>query len=184
MRSQIQHLSIIYLIVYSQPVYGLIFLFRYKSDDVNEQELSCPDHIWFANQTHDFACATVALLNIVNNVPDLDLGPNLQSFKDFTLSFPPALRGDQIGTFEFVKTIHNSFARKMDMLNIDLTMQNRYDDRRKKFHKAKPTPNKGRQVDEDDYEDDEAAFHFVAFIPIEDQVWMLDGLNRQPEKLG
>lgn len=57
------------------------------------------------------ACASVALLNIVNNVPDLELGPNLQSFKEFTKEFSPALRGDAIANFSFVKQIHNSFAR-------------------------------------------------------------------------
>lgn len=162
-----------------QPVYGLIFLFRYKSDDINKQESSCPDDVWFANQTHDFACATVSLLNIVNNVPGLDLGPHLQSFKEFTSGFPPALRGNEIGNFEFVKTIHNSFARDMDILNIDLGMCNEYDDRRRK---AKPR--KDHETNGDDDANDEAAFHFVAFLPIRDQVWMLDGLNRQPEKLG
>lgn len=89
----------------------MIFLFRYKPQSENNQEASCPDNVWFANQTHEFACATVSLLNIVNNIPNIDLGGPLQSFKDFTKDFTPALRGDQIGNFEFVKQIHNSFAR-------------------------------------------------------------------------
>ena len=57
------------------------------------------------------ACASVALLNIVNNVPDLELGDNLEHFKDFTAKFTPALRGDAINNFEYIKNIHNSFAR-------------------------------------------------------------------------
>lgn len=51
------------------------------------------------------------MLNIVNNIPDVDLGENLRSFKEFTMPFTPALRGDAINNFEFVKRIHNSFAR-------------------------------------------------------------------------
>lgn len=31
-------------------MYGLIFLFRWKEDDAEKQEASCPDGIWFANQ--------------------------------------------------------------------------------------------------------------------------------------
>lgn len=62
-------------------------------------------------QTVNNACASVALLNIVNNVPDIELGDNLQAFKDFTKDFTPALRGDAIANFKFVKDIHNSFAR-------------------------------------------------------------------------
>jgi len=62
-------------------------------------------------KTINNACASVALLNIVNNVPNIELGENLRAFREFTASFSPALRGDAIGNFEFVKEIHNSFAR-------------------------------------------------------------------------
>ena len=62
-------------------------------------------------QTVNNACATVALLNIVNNIPEVDLGEHLSQFKDFTGDFPPVLRGDAISNFKFVKRIHNSFAR-------------------------------------------------------------------------
>lgn len=34
----------------SKPVYGLIFLFRWREDDPEKQEPSCPEGIWFANQ--------------------------------------------------------------------------------------------------------------------------------------
>ncbi|EHA20126.1 hypothetical protein ASPNIDRAFT_178797 [Aspergillus niger ATCC 1015] len=53
------------------------------------------------NQTASNACASVALLNIVNNIKGIDLGENLRSFKDFTMPFTPALRGDAISNFEF-----------------------------------------------------------------------------------
>jgi ubiquitin carboxyl-terminal hydrolase L5 len=53
----------------------------------------------------------VALLNIVNNIDDITLGDTLASFKEFTMPFTPALRGDAIANFEFIKRIHNSFAR-------------------------------------------------------------------------
>lgn len=122
---------------YSQPIYGLIFLFRWREDDSDKQEASCPEGLWFANQvrvicsflekwwmiffffwiqadyrqTASNACASVALLNIVNNIPEIDLGGNLQHFKEFTMPFTPALRGDAISNFEFIKKIHNSFAR-------------------------------------------------------------------------
>jgi len=102
-------------------------LFRWTEEDPDKQEQSCPDEVWFANQvslhiqnvcivpnfikTINNACASVALLNIVNNVPNIELGEHLHAFKKFTTSFSPALRGDAIGNFEFVKGIHNSFAR-------------------------------------------------------------------------
>jgi len=44
-----------------EPVYGLVFLFRYKEDDAGQQEEGCPDYVWFANQvrtvpTHGETC--------------------------------------------------------------------------------------------------------------------------------
>lgn len=120
----------------SKPIYGLIFLFRWKEDDPDKQEQSCPDGLWFANQvrshascavvhlqglnrvlqTASYACASVALLNIINNVPGIELGEQLRQFKEFTMPFTPALRGDAIGNFEYVKRIHNSFARLVNLV--------------------------------------------------------------------
>ncbi|KAJ5162440.1 hypothetical protein N7492_007832 [Penicillium capsulatum] len=154
----------------NKPIYGLIFLFRWREDDAEKQEASCPDGIWFANQTASNACASVALLNIVNNIPDIDLGENLHHFKEFTMPFTPALRGDAINNFEFVKRVHNSFARKMDILNCDLQLKNEASSRKR---------SKGQVSDESD-----SSFHFIAFVPAMGQVWKLDGLERQPQALG
>ncbi|KAJ5548652.1 hypothetical protein N7513_005886 [Penicillium frequentans] len=154
----------------NKPIYGLIFLFRWQEDDTDRQEISCPDGLWFANQTAINACASVALLNIVNNIPDIDLGENLERFKEFTKSFTPALRGDAINNFEFVKKIHNSFARKMDILNADLQLKSEATS--KKRYQGQDTGNS------------DATFHFIAFMPAMGQVWKFDGLERQPQSLG
>ncbi|KAK4542388.1 hypothetical protein LTR36_006845 [Oleoguttula mirabilis] len=104
-----------------RPIHALIFLFRYHETEKDEkQPTSCPKHVWFANQTPDFACATFALLNIVNNIPGLDLGRELRNFKDFTQDMDPLSRGDAIDSFEHVKRIHNSFARGNDLLQADM----------------------------------------------------------------
>ncbi|KAJ6111615.1 hypothetical protein N7523_007676 [Penicillium sp. IBT 18751x] len=153
-----------------KPVYGLIFLFRWREDDAEKQEASCPDGIWFANQTAGNSCASVALLNIVNNIPGIDLGENLQRFRDFTMPFTPALRGDAINNFDFVKHVHNSFARKMDILNSDLQLQS---EATSKKRSKSQDPN-----------DSESGFHFIAFMPAMGQVWKFDGLERQPQALG
>ncbi|CAI7575981.1 unnamed protein product [Penicillium glandicola] len=155
----------------NNPVYGLIFLFRWREDNDGKQEATCPDGLWFANQTANNACASVALLNIVNNIPDIDLGENLRSFKEFTMPFTPALRGDAINNFEFVKRIHNSYARKMDILNSDLQLKTEATTKKK--------GSKGQAVDESD-----ATFHFIAFMPVMGQLWKFDGLERQPRALG
>lgn len=59
------------------------------------------------------------------NISEIDLGDNLRAFKEFTRDFSPALRGDAIANFDFVKSIHNSFARSvfyMTQYDIQITM--------------------------------------------------------------
>lgn len=62
-------------------------------------------------------------------------------------------------------------ARKMDMLNGDLQLKNLVLAKRK-----------GGKSDPE-YKESEAAFHFIAFVPIDGNVWKLDGLERQPQQL-
>ncbi|OJK00616.1 hypothetical protein ASPACDRAFT_1867590 [Aspergillus aculeatus ATCC 16872] len=154
----------------NKPVYGLIFLSRWREDDPDKQEASCPEGLWFANQTASNACATVALLNIVNNVGDIDLGENLQHFKEFTMSFTPALRGDAVSNYGFIKRIHNSFARRMDILNAD--------------HQLKSETTSKRSRTQCEQEEADMAFHFIAYVTALGKVWKFDGLERQPQVLG
>ena len=58
------------------------------------------------------------------------------------------------------------------MLNGDLLLKNEATSRGK---------SKKRKSEEDE---NESGFHFIAFVPIEDQLWKLDGLERQPVCLG
>jgi ubiquitin carboxyl-terminal hydrolase L5 len=94
-----------------KPVYGLIFLFRYQAEDAGEQGEDSPSNVWFANQVANNSCATVALLNMVYNVPSIQLGHELSSFKEQTALMKPARRGEKVSHFDHVRGIHNSFAR-------------------------------------------------------------------------
>ncbi|KAF2768977.1 cysteine proteinase [Teratosphaeria nubilosa] len=215
------------LVTLPKPIHAFIFLFRYaevaKTDQV---PTSCPKDVWFANQVPEFACATFALLNIVNNIPDLELGRELQKLKDFTQGMDPLSRGDAVDSFDFVRRIHNSFAREKDMLEADLAIKNKADKykKRKAAEKASKTkaakkaaqasgnaaikasledaqpdgeaptkgvrrsarPPKPRKTPYSAVTDDseEAGFHFVAYMPINGHVWMLDGMDRFPTDVG
>lgn len=85
-----------YFDFHAQPLYGVVFLFKYQQD--HEVASSGPldhdasEYLWFAHQIIHNACASQAILSILLN-NDLNLGDELKSFKDFTLSFPPDLRG-------------------------------------------------------------------------------------------
>ncbi|EGP83364.1 uncharacterized protein MYCGRDRAFT_76924 [Zymoseptoria tritici IPO323] len=175
----VEVLDIPYALALPRPVYGLIFLFRYRDEDMrmdgNEHESS---HVWFANQVPDYACASVALLNIVNNIQDLKMGKQLSDFKAFTKDMDPLTRGDTIDNFDFVKRIHNSFASQNDFLNADAIAKD-------KFNKYKKKPAQHKNMVDDVIPDvDGNGHHFVAYVPVGNHVWMLDGLNHFPQDLG
>lgn len=62
-------------------------------------------------QTTDNACATIALMNIVMNVPEINLDDRLGGFKANTLRLKPAYRGKKLSECEWMRATHNSFLR-------------------------------------------------------------------------
>ncbi|KAF8423780.1 hypothetical protein EV426DRAFT_601131 [Tirmania nivea] len=151
-----------------KPVYGLIFLFRWKSEiDPEEAEVSCPEGVWFANQVTDNLCASLAMLNIVMNCPDVDVGEHLRSFREFSRDLSPPLRGLALANFEYLRQCHNAFARKAEMMDSDIGLLG---------------ASKRKKITGD--EEEEETFHFIAYVPIGNSLWELDGLKRQPVRLG
>mmetsp|Transcript_7165 Transcript_7165/g.10271 ORF Transcript_7165/g.10271 Transcript_7165/m.10271 type:complete len:371 (+) Transcript_7165:141-1253(+) len=137
-----------------------------------------PIDLFFAKQVVQNACATQAILSVLfnsdhanvdddvsmgteeqKNESNFDLGPTLSSFKTFTASFPPDLRGEAIGASEEIREAHNSFARRETFL-----------------------------VEENEKRvatDDDDVFHFIAYVPHTDgNVYELDGLQPGPIKIG
>jgi len=91
------------------------------------------------------------------NRSDVDVGSTLDDFKAFTLDFPPNIRGDMIGASEPIRIAHNSFARPEPFI---------FDEKKEK----------------DDEDDD--AFHFIGFVPVNGKLYELDGLKQGPIVLG
>ncbi|KAH7029409.1 ubiquitin carboxyl-terminal hydrolase [Microdochium trichocladiopsis] len=167
-----------------KPVHGLIYLYQYiEGATASDNREDCPAHLWFGNQTTTNACATVALMNIVMNAEEAVLGKELQSFKDMTLSLPPPHRGHMLDKNDFIRSIHNSVARRMDLVSEDLILDNKMEAAEKKrCVQSRKKPTRPGRIQK--RANTEQAFHYIAYVPVDGQVWELDGFEVQPRCLG
>lgn len=116
---------------------------------------------------------------------DLQLGDQLRNFKSATQSLTPVLRGFELGRNEFIRNIHNSFARRMDILDSDLCLENSAalwkapKKAKKSAPKRKPAKKPKKPTRQASY-----AFHFTAYVSAGDAVYELDGLKNHPVKIG
>ncbi|KAJ0168026.1 Ubiquitin carboxyl-terminal hydrolase isozyme L5 [Colletotrichum tanaceti] len=170
-----------YVATLPQPVYGFIFLYQYFSENYEDDEVVDGRDIWFANQTTDNACATVAMTNILMNCEGVDLGTNLQAFKDSTGNLSTPLRGHALSSNTFIRSVHNSFTRRMDHLNADLFLETEAAESKKKRRRG---PSKKTKRAKKQKIDSESGYHFIAYVPANGSVWELDGLKTRPVCLG
>uniref|UniRef100_A0A7S3EA70 Ubiquitin carboxyl-terminal hydrolase n=1 Tax=Rhodosorus marinus TaxID=101924 RepID=A0A7S3EA70_9RHOD len=144
-------------------VFGVIFLFKWKVQDGNGDQIlngtlmdpsSVP--IYFANQVINNACATQSILSIVLNSPELDIGTELSEFKEFTKDFDPTMKGLAISNLKTVRTAHNSNSPSQHFVLEGM---------------------KHAEKDDDIY-------HFVSYIPHDGSIYELDGTKAGPIKRG
>ena len=138
-------------------IYGFIFLFRYTKNTEQRVTLSEYDQdLFYAKQVVTNACGTQALMSVVMNIPDLEIGSELKDFKEFTMALDSESRGYALGESELLRKHHNSFAKP------------------EPFEMAPTTKAK----------DGDDVFHFIAYIPFKKQVYELDGIEKGPILLG
>ncbi|KAK7425395.1 hypothetical protein QQZ08_008074 [Neonectria magnoliae] len=144
-----------------QPVYGVIFLFKYPTDQPYATadgpldgafDRDAVENIFFAAQTIQNACATQALLSVLlNKTSDVQVGEQLRDFREFTMVLPPEFRGEALSNSDLIREVHNSFARSSPFVD--------------------ETQKTGEPED---------AFHFIAYTHINGTLYELDGLQPAP----
>lgn len=99
-------------------------------------------------------CYCSVLMNIPSDTHGFELGDELSNFKNFTSEFSSEMKGLAIGNSDTIRTCHNSFRAPQPLLP---------------------------EETQDDNEGE--AFHFVAYAPVANGLYELDGLKPGPIRI-
>lgn len=142
-----------------QPLHALIFLFKWTSDSPDPTSGGSYDSDFpgfFAHQVVNNACATLAVLNALGNIPSLKSGQPLGELFNFTQGMDPQTRGMAITSADWLRECHNSLtppsAISLDGLGLSKTSED--------------------------------AYHFIVYLPFMGSVYELDGLKASPIRHG
>jgi len=140
-----------------KPVYGLIFLFKWLPGIKDNRSTITdydPTKLFFARQVITNACATQAILAVLLNIDtkDVELGDELREFKEVTKEFDAEMKGLAISNRERIRDVHNSFNRPEPFL-------------------AKKVVGASDSAD---------LYHFIAYLPVENKIYELDGMKNGP----
>ena len=112
---------------------------------------------FFAHQVVNNACATLAVLNALLNIPNVKLGNELEELLSFTTGMDASMRGLAVTSSDFLREAHNALsppsAVSLDGLGLP----------------------KGEKED---------AYHFVVYVPVAGSLYELDGLKPNPVRHG
>lgn len=171
------------------PVYGFIFLFkwieerrsrnRYNSsaghtssrsmDGCNNpvfvEDEKTLNSLFFAQQIIPNSCATHALISVLLNSDNVDLGPVLTRLKEDTKGMSPENRGLAIGNTPELAAAHNSHACIYDIPDCGSEKMPAATTARSLANQVRVTAD---------------SFHFVSYVPIRGRLYELDGLKRFP----
>lgn len=173
------------------PVFGFIFLFKWieerrsrnrynssgpgyssskNSDGGNKTPAFVEDDqtlhsLFFAHQIIPNSCATHALISILLNSDNVDLGPVLSRLKQETRGMSPENKGLAIGNAPELAAAHNSHACIYDMPDCG-------NEKMPAATTARSLANQVRVTAD--------SFHYVSYVPIRGRLYELDGLKKFP----
>jgi ubiquitin carboxyl-terminal hydrolase L5 len=156
------------------PLFALVFLFKWVSSKDGTKRDGKPDpdaKFYFAyvsfqiaflkrlttlsyrQQVINNACASIAILNATLNIKDehVQLGDELERLVSFSEGLDSETRGWTISNSEKIREVHNSFA-KTDPYSLEEAQSGEGED----------------------------AYHFITYLPIQGQLYELDGLTSAP----
>jgi len=146
------------------PLRAFIFLFKWLPSSSSQNE-SAPQtggeydtdfSGFFAHQVVNNACATLAVLNALGNIPSLIAGPQLSELFSFTTGMDPQTRGLVITSSDWLREAHNALSPPHAISLEGLGLPRRSED----------------------------AYHFVVYLPAMGALYEFDGLKQCPVRHG
>lgn len=144
-----------------QPLHALIFLFKWLPSNTDEPTSTAGKYDtdfpgFFAQQTVNNACATLAVINALGNIPSLPSGPQLADLMSFTAGMDPQTCGMAVTSADWLREAHNTLSPPSAISLDGLGLPRNTED----------------------------AYHFVVYIPVMGSVYELDGLKPYPVQHG
>jgi ubiquitin carboxyl-terminal hydrolase L5 len=137
-----------------QPIRAFIFLFQWvpTHPDTMSGRYDRDFPGFFAHQVVNNACATLAVLNAIGNIPGLEMGSQLKEMMEFSAGMDPQSMGMVITSSDWLREAHNALS-----------------------------PPSSISLDDPSYKKTaEEAYHFVVYMPYMGSIYELDGLKEHP----
>lgn len=111
---------------------------------------------FFAHQVVNNACATLAVMNAIGNIPDLPMSSELTGLINFSAGMDPQTRGIVVTSSDWLREAHNALSPPSSISLEDPSMQKTSDE----------------------------VYHFIVYMPAMGCVYEFDGLKDAPIRHG
>ncbi|THH29859.1 hypothetical protein EUX98_g4339 [Antrodiella citrinella] len=137
-----------------QPLSAFIFLFKWVQSPTSPMAGTFDSDFpgFFAHQVVNNACATLAVMNALGNIPGLPMGSQLSDLISFTTGMDAQTRGMVITSSDWLREAHNILSPPSSVSLDGLELPKTSED----------------------------AYHFIVYMPYMGSVYEFDGLKSHP----